>query len=251
MAKKKAAAKKTVKKAVKVAAKKKVAKKAVKKSAPKRPAAAAKSTKTKKKVTSLAATKKKKVVAVKTKKVAPKATKPVKKKPVAVKHVVAKPVAPKSVVAKPAPPKPAPPKPVVAPPPAVTPVTHTHAPAPAVTTHHSMDSTMHHGERLTCNWSISDFKATFSESTTVTRFHYVHTNPVDAEVKIGYASSMGGPVDNYIQDQQDMGLKDCSGTPTEWNALEMIPTGYEVSIQLFENGIPMTARTYTIVQSVP
>lgn len=102
-----------------------------------------------------------------------------------------------------------------------------------------------------CRWDLRDVVVTFSQGDYVTHFHYVRTNPEDCEVSIRYSSTMGGPLDNKINSPNDFGQADCSGRAKEWDAIEIIPDRYHVSVQLFQNLAPMTPPVVVQVKSIP
>ena len=108
-----------------------------------------------------------------------------------------------------------------------------------------------HPTHLACSWSLSDVEVTYSQSTQITHFKYVRTNPQDCHVKIRYASQLGGPLDNEIAWPVDTGIADCSGNPQNWDAEQLISDGHLVRIQLFQHDVHMTKSVDTIVKSIP
>lgn len=102
-----------------------------------------------------------------------------------------------------------------------------------------------------CPWDLRDVKVTFSESTYTTHFHYVRTNPVTCRVRVWYAGTVNGPLDNEIGFPRDHGEADCTGTPHDWDADQLISSQHLVRIQLFLNDQAKTAARDVVVVSVP
>jgi hypothetical protein len=102
-----------------------------------------------------------------------------------------------------------------------------------------------------CPWDLRDVKVTFSESTYTTHFHYIRTNPINCRVRVWYAGTVNGPLDNEIGFPRDHGAADCTGTPQDWDADQLISSQHLVRIQLFLNDSAKTPARDVVVTSVP
>jgi len=102
-----------------------------------------------------------------------------------------------------------------------------------------------------CPWDLRDVKVTFSESSYTTHFHYIRTNPLNCRVRVWYAGTVNGPLDNEIGFPRDHGQADCTGVPQAWDSDQLISSQHLVRIQLFLNDVAKTAARDVVVTSVP